>query len=170
MRTEKVLRVDSDYVFATWDRVLLHVWTGQATSVAVRELRRIAAAFIKEATHPICCVSTVEPSSPPPTDNVRKELSALYAELTRDSAHSLVIAEGGGFRGAIIRGVGLTLSALAPQKLPFKFVSSIHEASTIIEPHLSPTSGGAAGARAMIDRVRAKAIQAHGVSEHPMTG
>jgi len=55
---------------------------------------------------------------------------------------SVVVAEGGGFRGALVRAVGVTLTTLMPHSSKFKFVNDLNAAARLIAPHLPPGSGG----------------------------
>jgi hypothetical protein len=64
----------------------------------------------------------------------------------------IVVAEGSGFRSALVRSIGVALSAISPKSLPFKFASGMDEASLLIRPHLSRSAGGAEGLkRALAD-------------------
>jgi hypothetical protein len=140
----EIRNIDQNHVVATWDCVLLQLWRGEATARAMQGLREAGRALL--AAHPgraCCSLSIIEPSSPPPSDHVRPVLSAVYRELGPGMRHQLFVAEGSGFRSALVRGVGLAVSALAPSLLPFKFASSIVDAAETIVPSLSARSGGA---------------------------
>lgn len=149
---KQIRALDDDHCIATWQGVLIQVWRGATTSAAVRELGQIARAFTAEEGKPICSIAVIERSSPPPADTLRNQLADFYRAANMNVA--VVVAEGGGFRGAIVRGVGLTLSTLAPKSLPFKFATTVEEATALIAPHLPPGAGGANGLRRIIDEVR----------------
>jgi hypothetical protein len=68
--------------------------------------------------------------------------------------HQIFVAEGSGFRSALVRGVGLTVSTFAPSLLPFKFASSVDEAAVIIASQLSPKAGGAEGLKTAVAGLR----------------
>jgi hypothetical protein len=87
---------------------------------------------------------------------VRKELSAFFKELAPQMRHQLFVGEGSGFRAALVRGVGLAVSTIAPSLLPFKFAGSLDEAAVIIAPQLSPKAGGAEGLKAAVAFLRHK--------------
>ena len=161
----KIIRtLDRDHCVATWDRVLIQVWRGAVTHEAVRDLERVAQTFLNEGgAKKISSVSLVERSSPAPTDEVRGELSKFYRELAPNAHEAIVVAEGSGFRGALVRGVGVTLSMLAPRALPFKFVGSIPEATAAIAPHLTASAGGASGLQAALEEVRSELDRLTGV-------
>jgi hypothetical protein len=123
---------------ALWDRVLIQVWHYKTTPSAIAELTRVARKFTIETPAPISSVAIIERTSPPPHDEDRKLLAAFYREFAPTMARQIVVADGGGFRGALVRAVGVTLSTLAPRALPFKFVGHVSDASALLAPHLSP--------------------------------
>jgi hypothetical protein len=140
------------YCFATWDRVLLSIWRLTATEPSFLELSRVARAFIAEESRPVSYLSIVEASAPPPPDAARQELAKFSRDIVPKMAAAVIVAEGGGFRSAFVRGVGITLTMLMPHKVPFKFASTVKEGAALIGPHLSPSSGGAEGlVRAIAD-------------------
>jgi hypothetical protein len=157
---EWVIRaIDRDHCVAVWDRVLVQVWHLATTPAAVRQLNVIARALLAETCSPISSIAIVEPTSPPPDDAVRTLLSKFYRDLAPRMNEQLVVAAGGGFRGAIVRAVGLTLSTLAPRTLPFRFVGTLAEATALIAPHLSPAAaGGEASLRRVLDGVRRESL------------
>ena len=144
--------------FATWDRVLLQIWRLEVTAEAVENLRKIGRAFVYESKLPVSSLSIVESTSPPPSDKLRGALSAFYRDLAPQMKEQIVVAEGSGFRSALVRSVGLALSAIAPKSLPFKFVAGVEEAAVLIRPHLTPAAGGALGLQQAIKDVRAKML------------
>lgn len=136
--------IDERHVVATWDRVFLLLWRGEATAQAVENMARIAAPWVRQqGTGTATTLSIIESSSPPPTDRVRPLLMAFYRDLAPSMRRPLIVAEGSGFRGALVRGVGTAVSALAPSLLPFQFPASVNDAVATIAPSLSPRSGGA---------------------------
>jgi hypothetical protein len=149
--------VDHNCAFATFDRVLLQVWRGAVTPRGVQELLGVGQQLVREHGSAVCSsLSVVESVSPPPSERVRPLLSACYRELAKDMRLQLFVAEGSGFRAAIVRGVGLAVSTFAPSLLPFKFASSITEASVAIGPTLSAAAGGASALPAAIEVVRSR--------------
>ena len=127
------------------------------TPQTVQELLSVGQLLVREQGAGVCSsLSVVESVSPPPNERVRPLLSACYRELAKDMRLQLFVAEGSGFRAAIVRGVGLAVSTFAPSLLPFKFASSIAEASAAIGPTLSIASGGASALPAAIEAVRSQ--------------
>ncbi|AKF04803.1 hypothetical protein [Sandaracinus amylolyticus] len=157
--------LDADHCLATWDRVLIQVWRGPMTMENLAGLERVARSFLAEqpAGAKVSTISIIERTSPPPTDEVRKGMSRVYRDLTSSMDHAIIVPEGGGFRAAIVRGVGVALSSLSPKALPFKFVDTIRSAAVMVAPQLTPGAGGAGELEAAIERVRAKVA---GVGTH----
>lgn len=153
--------VDRNCAFATFDRVLLQIWRGEVTSQNVQELLGVGRLLVRERGSGVCSsLSVVESASPPPNDRMRPLLSACFRELGPDMRLQLFVAEGSGFRAALVRGVGLAVSAFAPSLLPFKFASSIAEAAAAISPTLSASAGGANALLAAVEQVRGQ-LDAH---------
>jgi hypothetical protein len=149
--------VDRNCAFATFDRVLLQVWRGAVTPQGVQELLSVGQLLLREHGARVCSsLSIVENVSPPPNERVRPLLSACYRELAPGMRLQLFVAEGSGFRAAIVRGVGLAVSTFAPSLLPFTFASNIAEAAAAIGPTLSAAAGGASALPAAIERVRSQ--------------
>lgn len=155
LATDWVAQVrDKDHAVALWDNVLIQVWHFATTASAVSELDRVARAFIAQRGGPICSIAVVEKTSPPPKDEVRAQLARFYRELAPQMHEQIVVADGGGFRGALVRAVGVTLSTFAPRALPFRFVGSVAEATALVRPHLSAQSGGEAALRRVLGEIR----------------
>jgi hypothetical protein len=152
----KIRELDREHCVATWDRVLLQIWRLEVSAQAVDRLYKIGHAFISEHSVPLTMLTIVEPTSPAPSDKVRASLSALYRELSPHMKEQIVVAEGSGFRSALVRSVGIALSTIAPRSLPFKFVSSVDEGAAMIRPHLSPAADGVDGLHRAIREVRAQ--------------
>jgi hypothetical protein len=152
--TLDILVVERGYCLATWDRVFLLIWRTEITVEAMKRLHKLGAEFVRTSSYPVCTLSIVEPTSPPPRDQLRGQLAAFYRNIMRDAPQHVVVAEGGGFRGALVRSVGLALSAIAPKSLPFRFASGIEEAARLLRPHLSPASGGAVSLQQALEEMR----------------
>src|SRR5271155_790552 len=100
--------------------------------------------------------SIVEPSSPPPNDKARAELARFSREIVPGMAAAIIVGEGGGFRASLVRAVGVTLTTLMPNRVPFKFPSSVDDAAILIAPHLSVGAGGVPGFRRALADARAE--------------
>jgi hypothetical protein len=154
--TPAIRALEPSYCIATWDRLLLQIWRLEVTAEAVDNLRKVSRAFVAESKQPVSSLAIVESTSPPPSDKLRIALSDFYRELAPQMEEQIVVAEGSGFRAALVRSVGLALSTVAPKSLPFKFVGGVEEAGILIRPHLTPAAGGIVGLQRAIKDVRAK--------------
>ena len=150
----EIKALDRDHCIALWDRVLIQVWHFSTTTRAVTALDTVTREFIARCDAPISSIAIVERTSPPPADDVRKLLAKFYREHAPRMKEQIVVADGGGFRSAMVRAVGVTLSALAPNALPFRFVGAVAEATKLVAPHLSSAAGGDAALRRVVDGVR----------------
>jgi hypothetical protein len=154
--------VDAAHASAIWARTVIVVWRGTPSLDRVQALNRFGRRFVGEGPGAATCLYIVEPSSPPPGDVARRELAVFSREIASKMALAVIVAEGGGFRASLVRGVGIALTALMPHRVPFKFVHDVEEALALLAPHLLPTSGGAAALEAAAAEVRAS-IGAHAV-------
>lgn len=146
-----VRNIDHSYCVATWDRVLIQLWRGEATLEAAEQWLKIGEAFLLESAGNRCSsLSIVESRSPPPADKVRQALTASFGGLARSMRHQIVVAEGSAFRSALVRGVGLTLSPV-----PLGYAVSVDEAARTLAPELSPTAGGAESLKSVVSTIRA---------------
>jgi hypothetical protein len=152
----KVHRIDASHVVVTWDCMLIQLWRGEVTSTAIQELLELARALVEaQGEHSPSILTIIESRSPAPEQKVRAQLSACFNELAKGMRHQIFLSEGSGFRAALIRGVGLTVSALAPSLLPFKFAASLDEVGVTMAPHLSPSSGGPEGLKKVVSDLHA---------------
>lgn len=149
-----IRKLDRDYCIATWDCALIQIWRREVTAEAVAQLAEITRRFSEELARPICSVAVIERTSPAPPEAVRSSLSRFYRDSASDFAAAVVVAEGGGFRSALVRGVGVALSMLAPKTIPFEFAANVRAAAVIIAPYLSPVAGGASGLERSVEEVR----------------
>jgi hypothetical protein len=101
----------------------------------------------------------VEPTSPPPDEKARAELAKFTREIVPKLAIAIIVGEGGGFRASLVRAVGVTLTTLMPNQVPFKFPSSVDDATILIAPHLSVGAGGVPGLRRALVDVRVKPVE-----------
>jgi len=137
-----VYACDSVHVVGSWSTVLIQIWRGPPSGEAFAGVNRAAQAFVDSHTKPVCCLFIVERSSPPPDDEARKKLATFSRDIVSRMAISAVVAEGGGFRAALVRAVGVTLTTILPHSSKFKFVNDVAVAVRLIEPHLKLPNGG----------------------------
>lgn len=151
-----VRRVDDVHVVGSWGSTLILIWRGSPTAAAFIEINGIAAEFLASSAIPVSCLFIVERSSAPPGDEARKELAQFSREFVSRMSLCTVVAEGGGFRAALVRAVGVTLTTIMPHKSKFKFVNDMDEAVRLLERHLKPGTGGAKALLDAAEELRAK--------------
>lgn len=151
-----VLVADSVHVVGTWGRTFIQIWRGAATHDAVAEVNRFAGQFVASNGSPATSLFIVERTSPPPDDASRKSIAEFSRDVAKDMSLSVVVAEGGGFRAALVRAIGVTLTTLLPHSSKFKFENDLDTAIRLLEPHLMPGTGGAGGLETAIEELRSK--------------
>lgn len=151
-----VLVADSVHVIGTWGRTFIQIWRGATTSDTVAEMNRFARRFVESNGGPASSLFIVERTSPPPDDASRKGIAEFSRDAAKDMSLSLVVAEGGGFRAALVRAVGVTLTTLLPHSSKFKFENDLGTAIRMLEPHLMPGTGGAGGLETAVEELRSK--------------
>jgi len=151
-----VLVADSVHVVGTWGRTFIQIWRGATTHAAVAEMNHFARQFVESKGDPATSLFIVERSSPPPDDASRKGIAEFSRDAAKDMSLSVVVAEGGGFRAALVRAVGVTLTTLLPHSSKFKFENDLETAIQLLGPHLMPGAGGAEGLEAAVEELRSK--------------
>jgi hypothetical protein len=134
----QIVAEDHDYCLATWRQTVLSLWSGPPT---VEQVRRVSAAcklLLSKGQGPVTYLSVIERSSPAPTEPVRKEFANWSRDVVTKLAVAVMVAEGGGFRAALVRGVGIALTALVPHQVPFKFATSVDEGVQLLARSLPP--------------------------------
>ena len=111
--------------------------------------------LVTSSRDPVSSLFIIERGSPAPDDATRKSLASFSRDIVSRMSISVVVAEGGGFRSAMVRAVGVTLTTILPHSSKFRFVNDVTSASQLIEPHLKAGSGGAQGLLAAADELRA---------------
>lgn len=139
----RMVAQDSDHFVAIWQDTVISVFRGAATLLHVLTISNACKALLAERRGDITYLSVIERSSPPPTDTVRRELAVWSSDVVTKLAVAVMVAEGGGFKNALVRGVGVALTLLAPHKVPFKFTSTVEEGAALVAPFLPAQAGGA---------------------------
>ena len=151
----RLVEQDADACFSIWHQTLVCVFHGAASVEHVKLNSRLCRSLLEEARGPVTCISVIERSSPPPADRVRRELAVWSRDVVPRLAAAVMVAEGGGFRSALVRGVGVALTALMPHRVPFTFTTSVDDAVRVLGPYLPTRCGGPAELAAEIARIRA---------------
>ena len=148
--------VDDVHVIGVCGATLIQIWRGAPTPALTLEANGIAHALIASGSAQVSSLFVVEPGSPPPDDETRKALAAFSRDIVSRMSISVVVAEGGGFRSALVRGVGVALTMILPHASKFKFVNDVSSGVRLIEPHLKPGTGGAKALLEATEALRAK--------------
>ena len=150
-----VIAQDDAFCLARWYDTGLSVYRGAATVAHVQQTIALCEQMLRDSSKRITFVSIIERTSPAPAESTRRQLASWSSNQVPRMAAAVLVAEGGGFRGALVRGVGVALTALAPHKVPFKFASTVVEAGDLLAPHISSAHGGALELRLAIAELRA---------------
>jgi len=154
--------VDDAHIVGLYGATLIQFWRGAVTSSASAAMLRIARALLDSNSGPVSSLFVVERSSPPPEDEARKHFAAFSRDLVARMKIAVVVAEGGGFRGSLVRAVGVTLTTLLPHSSKFKFVNDIVVAANLIEPYMTPGLGGASSLVQAAEHLRVRIGSAGG--------
>jgi len=152
----EVKHVDEAHVVGLYGATLIQIWRGTVSGAASARINRIARALVESNSGPVSCLYVVERSSPPPGDEARKALAAFSRDLVSRMRIAVVVAEGGGFRGSLVRAVGVTLTTLLPHSSKFSFVSDVPVGAKLIEPHMIAGIGGASSLTQAAEQLRQK--------------
>jgi hypothetical protein len=147
---------EATHAVGTWGTTLIQIWRGPSNGSAVTAMIRVGTELVTTSRRPTTSLFVVEPSSPPPGDEARRQLAIFSRDVVSRMALAVVVPEGSGFRSAIVRAVGVTLTTLLPHTSSFKFVNDTEEASRLLAPHLPPESGGRARLLIAVEELRAR--------------
>jgi hypothetical protein len=148
--------VDDAHVVATWGRTFIQIWRGPPTGKTSAQVNRIAAEFLTANSFPATSLFIVEQRSPSPDDETRRNFAAFSRDVVAGMKLAVIVSEGGGFRGALVRAVGVALTTILPHRSNFKFVNDVETAAQLLGPHLVPGSGGPPALMRIAEEVRAK--------------
>ncbi len=126
-----------DYLFATWERVMLALYCGETTSLSVRVGQRIFDEHAKSFPDGILLLTVVEEQAPMPTSDARDALGQLLKSGTGRTRRSAVVYEGNGFRAATVRSVVTGITVLSRPPFPHKIFATVADAvGFLAEPGL----------------------------------
>jgi hypothetical protein len=151
-----VRALDDAHVVGTWARTFIQIWRGVPTAKATADVNRFASAFVAADTFRATSLFIVEPRSPAPDDEPRKNFAAFSRDIVGQMSLAVIVSEGGGFRGALVRAVGVTLTTMVPHRSHFKFVNDVETAAQLLKPYLLPGSGGAEALLRVVEDLRGK--------------
>jgi hypothetical protein len=147
---------DEVHVVATWGRTFIQIWRGAPNAAASGRVNELARAFVKASPTPATSLFVVEAKSPAPDETTRKNFATFSRDIVSQMKLSVVVSEGGGFRGALVRAVGAALTTILPHRSAFKFVNDVPSAAHLLGPHLAPDSGGPEALVLVTEEVRSK--------------
>jgi len=150
-----VMRADAVHVVGVCGATLIQIWRGAPNYMLSAEVNEVARAMVASSTHPVSSLFVVERGSPPPDEATRRNFASFSRDLVSQMSVSVVVAEGGGFRGALVRAVGVTLTTILPHSSKFRFVNDVDSAAELIAPYLLPAVGGAPGLLDATSKLRA---------------
>jgi hypothetical protein len=111
---------------------LIEVWRGPTALPGVKAMVSACEALLRDGRGDVSLLVVLERTAPPPGEPVRQLLSRWSRETVPRMANAIVVAEGGGFRASIVRGVCTALTLLAPHRVPFKFVATVDEGTNLL--------------------------------------
>jgi hypothetical protein len=152
---------DRDYFVATWHRTVLTVFRGAPTVEQVTKITGVCKKLLANSQGDTTYLSVIERTSPAPTEPVRRELAHWSRDVVTQMASAVIVPEGGGFRSAMVRGVGIALTALIPHKVPFRFPGTVEEAAQLLARFIPESAGGAAELLLAVAEARARWAQGY---------
>lgn len=137
-----------------WGNAFIQIWRGDTNEFACQEVNRLARKMVAAGVRTSLFI--VEPTSSPPRDEVRKLIAEFSKDIVSRMSLAVVVAEGGGFRSALVRGVGITLTRFLPHRSTFQFVNNIETGARLLAPHLPPKYGGQSQLLALVEELRGR--------------
>jgi len=148
--------VDDVHVVATWGRTFIQIWRGAPTGTTSARVNRMAAEFVAASAFPATSLFIVEARSPSPDDETRRNFAAFSRDIVSQMELAVIVSEGGAFRGALVRAVGVALTTILPHRSNFKFVNDVETAAQLLAPYLMTGSGGPPALMRVAEEVRSK--------------
>ena len=150
----RIVAQDGDYFVSVWHETVLTCFTGPITVQHASTISNACKGLLAEARGDATYFSVIERSSPAPNEAVRRELATWSRDVVSKMKLAVLVAEGGGFKNALVRGVGVALTVLVPHQVPFKIASSVEEGVSLLAPFLPGKAGGPAELSLAIADVR----------------
>jgi hypothetical protein len=150
----RVIVRDREHCIAVWDRIVFEIWRGPATLVGSTRMMTTCEELLQSGRGSVTFFAILERTSPPPSEHVRAVLAQWSREVVPRMEAAIVVAEGGGFRASIVRGVCTALTLLAPHRARFKFVGTVDEGLKLLASPTPPHARAMSQVRTVIDEVR----------------
>jgi len=132
----EVRGADDAHAIGIWNTTLIQIWRGAVNLQSAQHANEVAMQLIASCTAAPTSLYIVEPTSPPPPLASRAPLATFSRDISAQMALSVIVAEGGGFRSAGVRAVGVALTTLLPHRISFEFETTVEAAAQRFEPHL----------------------------------
>jgi hypothetical protein len=154
--TARIVAEDRDFFIAHWQRTVFSVYRGVCTVPHVASITAACNSLLEKHNESVTYLGVIERGSPAPTESVRRELATWSRDVVTKMAVAVIVPEGGGFRSAMVRGVGVALTVLAPHNVPFKFAGDVVEGAQLLARFLPASAGGAEQLAAAVEEARAR--------------
>lgn len=105
-------------------------------------MSRTCEELLRTGQRDVSTLVLIEATAPAPSQESRKALAEWSGRVAGRLSRAAVVAEGGGFRSSLVRGVGLAFTTLTPHRLPFKFFATVAEGAAYLGPVLQQPLDG----------------------------
>jgi hypothetical protein len=132
----QVLHVGDGLATGAIDNVLVLVWRGPVNAERFRLKREALRAMARKHRGQTAIVCVVEPSSDPPSEELKAATRDLLVEHEQDLLSVSYVIEGDGFRAAMIRaGLSTVQLLLGRRRFTTRFFRTVVEACAFTEQH-----------------------------------
>jgi hypothetical protein len=150
----RIVAQDSEYFVSVWHDTVITLFRGPCSLQHALTISDTCRAVLAESRGAATYLGVIERESPAPSDIVRRELASWSRDVVSQMKLAVIVAEGGGFKNALVRGVGVALTVLVPHQVPFKITSTVEEGVAALAPLLSRTTGGVTELSLAVSEVR----------------
>jgi hypothetical protein len=157
----RIVAQDRDYFVATWQQTVFAVFRGVPTVEHVTSITAACKKLLASGTGDATYLGVIERTSPAPTEPVRRELAHWSQDVVSRMAVAVIVPEGGGFRNALVRGVGIALTVLIRHAVPFRFSPNVEEAAHLLARFIPASAGGVAQLALAVEEARTRWAQGY---------
>lgn len=122
----------SDYLFLTWEDLMVAVWRGQTSIPAIHAGEKLLKAHAAKYPAGILLLTVIEENAPPPGLAERTALGKMLKNSEGRTRRSAVIFEGSGFRAATVRSVVTGVLLFSSPPFPHKVFATVPTAATFL--------------------------------------
>lgn len=138
----RVIEIDPVCSLGEQDRCLFVVWRQQPTRLMFDLRHRVLAELATRHSGQCGYCELIEPTSKPPTDELRKVAVEVFRRLGRDLSCVGFVMEGNELRTALVRTILTGMTFLVPQMQPSKVFKRLTDAAGWIRPQLGSIEPG----------------------------